>query len=135
MPRDTVDKDVKERVVEMALAQRPCASIKMDNGVFCDNGVFYNVIGKVRSDQISGQARALRDAASASVLWSSEIHLGDDNVFVEAFFSNAKVCPICVDFDLVYDDDTTCTNIFMLPVVVVLGRDCSEYVHVLTWAS
>ena len=66
-------------------------------------------------------------------MWSSEIHLGDDNVFVEAFFSNAKVCSMRVDFDLVYVDDTACTNIFMLPVVVVLGRDCSEHVHVLKW--
>ena len=54
-------------------------------------------------------------------MWSSEINLGDDNIFVETFFSNTKVCPICVDFDIVYVDDTACTNAFMLPVVVVLG--------------
>ena len=133
MPRDTIDDDVKERIVEMALARRPCAAIKMDNDVFCNKDVFYNVIRKARSDQISGQARALRDAAMASDLWSSEIHLGEHNTFVEAFFSNTNVCSRRVDFDLVYVDDTACTNIFMLPVIVVLGRDCSNNVHVLSW--
>ena len=94
---------------------------------------FFNVVRKVRSDQTSGQTRALRDAASVSDLWSSEIHLGEHNTFVEAFFSNTIVCSMHVDFDLVYVDDTACTNIFMLPVIVILGRDCSNLVHVLTW--
>ena len=121
MPRDTADKVVNDRFIEMALARRPCVAIKMENDVFCNKDVFYNLFRKVRSDQISGQARALRDAARASDLWSPEVRLGDDNVFVEAFFSNAKVCSMRVDFDLVYVDDTACANIFMLPVVVVLG--------------
>ena len=120
MPRDTIDTDVKGRIVEMALASRPCAAIKMDNDVFCNKDVFYNVIRKVRSDQISGPARALRDASSASDLWSSEIHLGEHNTFVEAFFSNTIVCSMHVDFDLVYVDDTACMNVFMLPVIVIL---------------
>ena len=74
----------------------------------------------MRSDQISGQARTLGDSASASDLWSSEIHLGEHNTFVEAFFSNSIVCSMHVDFDLVYVDDTACMNVFMLPVIVIL---------------
>ena len=49
------------------------------------------------------------------------------------FFSNSKICSMRVDFDLVYVDDAACTNIFMLPVVFVLGCHCSEHVHVHTW--
>ena len=96
----------------------------MEHDVFCNKDVFYNVVRKARADQLSDQARALRDAAGASRLWCSEVHLGEQNVFVEAFFSNAAIVSKNVDFDLVFVDDTACTNLFMLPVVVVLGRDC-----------
>ena len=80
---------------------------------------------------MSEQARSLRDAAALSDAWFSEMHLGANNVFVEAFFANAPIISKRVGFDLVYVDDTACTNAFMLPVVVVLGRDTSSSVHVL----
>ena len=82
----------------------------------------------------SEQTRALRDAASKSGVWSSTIHIADDNVFSEAFFVNAGVVAKRVDPDIVYVDDSVCVNAFILPVVVTLARDTSGTVHAIAWA-
>ena len=93
MPRDTLDKDVKQSIRQMTAERRPTASIKIAHNVLCNNDVFYNAVRRVRLELVSEQARALRDAAALSDAWFSEMHLGANNVFVEAFFANARSSP------------------------------------------
>ena len=81
----------------------------------------------------SEQCRALRNAACRSTLWSSQIHLTNDNVFIEAFFTNSALSPSCVDNDIVFIDDTSCANVFSLPLVSVLCRDHAQRVHSIAW--
>ena len=81
----------------------------------------------------SEQARALRDVAGTSTLWSSTIHITDNNAFGEAFFVNTVVVSKGIDMDVVYVDDTACANAFMLPVVVMLVRDASSNAHAVAW--
>ena len=53
--------------------------------VLCNKGVFQNAVRRARAAARSEQARSLRDAVRESNVWSSEIHLNAENVFVEAF--------------------------------------------------
>ena len=81
----------------------------------------------------SDQARALRDVAGRSTLWSSTIHITDNHTFSEAFFVNTVLVSKGLDMVVVYVDDTACVNCFMLPVVVMLTRDASSNVHAIAW--
>ena len=47
-----------------------------------------------------------------SDIWSSEIHLMEDNVFHEALFVNAVLLARRLNVTHVYMDDTSCTNTF-----------------------
>ena len=99
----------------------------------CNNDIFQNAVRGAHRRMNSEQARALRDTAAKSGVWSSTIHLADDNVFSEAFFVNAVVVTKRVDTDIVYVDDTACVNAFMLPVVVMLARDASNNTYSIAW--
>ena len=101
----------------------------------CNNDIFQNAVRGAHRRMNSEQARALRDTAAKSGVWSSTIHLADDNVFSEAFFVNAVVVTKRVDTDIVYVDDTACVNAFMLPVVVMLARDASNNTHSIAWGT
>ena len=57
----------------------------MGFNVLCNKGVFQNAVRRARAAARSEQARSLRDAVRESNMWSSEIHLNVENVFVEAF--------------------------------------------------
>ena len=105
----------------------------MQHNLLCNNDVFQNVVREAHRRINSGQARALRDAAAKSGVWSSTIHLTDNNVFSEAFFVNAVLVAKRVDLDIVYVDDTACVNAFMLPVVVMLARDAMNNTHSIAW--
>ena len=117
----------------MVAEKRPCSAIRMRNNLLCNNDVFQNAVRGAHRRMNSEQARALRDAAAKSGVWSSAIHLTDNNVFSEAFFVNAVVVAKRVDLDIVYVDDTACVNAFMLPVVVMLARDASNNTHSIAW--
>ena len=54
-------------------------------------------------------------------------------MFVEAFFANAVLASKHFPVDFVYLDDTSCANMFSLPLVCVLSRDASSNVHTLAW--
>ena len=79
------------------------------------------------------QARALRDAAMKSSVWSTQIHLAHDNALREAFFVNTALLSKCPDIAVVFMDDTSCTNAFLFPVVSLLCRDESDTVHTVAW--
>ena len=79
------------------------------------------------------QSRALRDAAALSDVWSSEIQLTEDNIFHEAFFVNSALVSARLRVDHVYIDDTSCTNVFNLPLVSILCRDDCGTLHCLAW--
>ena len=79
------------------------------------------------------QARALRDIVAVSTRWCLRINITDNNAFLEAFFVKAVLASKRVDMDVVYVDDTACTNAFMFPVVVMAVRDASHNVHAAAW--
>ena len=133
MPRKTFSEDMMEEIREMAMKKTPTEEIKMRVGAVCNGDVFQNALRGVRKDICSEQCRALRNAACGSGLWSSEIHLTRDNVFVEAFFTNTALSPSCIDNDIVFIDDTSCANVFSLPLVSVLCRDHAQRVHSIAW--
>ena len=79
------------------------------------------------------QSRALRDAAALSDVWSSEIQLTEDNIFQEAFFVNSALVSARLLVDHIYIDDTSCTNLFNLPLVSILCRDDCGTLHCVAW--
>ena len=60
----------------------------MKHDVLCSKHVFQNAVRNERAVARLDQARAIRDVANKSKIWSSVKHLNSDNVFVEAFFVN-----------------------------------------------
>ena len=117
----------------MVMEKQPCALVKMKNAVWCNNDIYQNVVREAHKRMNSEQARALRDVAGMSTLWSSTIHITDNHQFVEAFFVNMVVVSKRIDMDVVNVDDTACSNAFMLPVVVMLVRDASSNTHSVAW--
>ena len=61
--------------------------IKMTHNVLCRKDIFQNAVREARINAKADQARAVRDTVKKSAIWSSEMHLDADNVFVEAFLS------------------------------------------------
>ena len=133
MPRSTIPDDVAERIKEMTMKKTRTPEIKMAVGALCNRNVFQNALRGVRKDILSDQCRALRNETSVSNLWSTEIHLTHENVFVEAFFVNTALSPSCIDNNIAFIDDTTCANIFSLPLVSMLCRDPAQRVHAIAW--
>ena len=118
----------------MAARKVRTPEIKMAVGALCNGDVFQNVLRPVRATLGADQCRDLRNAASSSSLWSSSINLTRENVFVEAFFTNSAIVSKSFVVDFVYLDDTSCANVFSLPVVCVLCRDASSQIHTVTGA-
>ena len=110
-----------------------CGEIKMRHNVLCRKDVFQNAVRNTRALSKVDQARSLRNAVHESKVWSSEIHLNDDNVFIEAFFANSVLVSKRLQMGFVYVDDTACSNSFSLPVISVLCRDLSNTVHAAAW--
>ena len=89
MPRNAFDTGVLEQFNVMVSNGGSCYDIEMAHNVLCSKHVFQNAVRNVRADTRQDQARAIRDLAMTSRVWSSEIRLSADNVFVEAFFANS----------------------------------------------
>ena len=115
LPRNTLGADVRAAVHAMVLRNRPCAEIRRQHGILCNKNVLQNAMRSARKELVSEQSRSLRDAAASSQLWSTEIHLCEDNVFHEAFFVNAVLVSRRLDVVHVFMDDTSCTNHFSFP--------------------
>ena len=131
MPRNTFPDDILEKIRGMGAEKVQTAEIKLKMGVLCNRNVFQNALRGVRKDLCDDQCRDLRNTVSASDLWSSPINLTPDNVFLEAFFTNTALASKSLNVDIVYLDDTSCTNSFSLPLMAVLCRDASSRVHTL----
>ena len=134
MPRNTFDPSVLEQFNDMISSGRAGRDIEMSHNVLCSKHVFQNAVRNARAETRQDQARAVRDLARGSRVWSSEIHLSVDNVFVEAFFANAVLLARGLVVKFVYVDDTSCSNDFSLPLVSVLCRDLSDTIHSVAWA-
>ena len=133
LPRNTFRAETKAAIRNMVLQNHSSAEIRLKNNVLCNKDVFYNAVRMAREEKKEEQSRALRDAAAKSDIWSSEIHLMENNVFHEAFFVNAVLLARRLNVTNVYMDDTSCTNTFGLPVVSVLCRDDYDTVHCVAW--
>ena len=92
MPRNTFSSETKAAIRQMVLQNHTGAEIRRANGVLCNKDVLYDAVRGARAEMRAAQARALRDAAAASGVWSSEIHLTEDSVFAEAFPSSHSSC-------------------------------------------
>ena len=117
----------------MVAMKATTADIKMAHNVLCNKDVFQNAIREARANAKADQARAVRDAVKNSTVWSSEVHLNSNNMFVEAFFVNSVLLAKRLEVEFVYVDDTSCSNDFYLPVISVLCRDMSNTVHAVAW--
>ena len=117
----------------MVAMKATTAEIKMAHNVLCNKDVFQNAIREARANAKADQARAVRDAVKNSTVWSSEVHLNSNNMFVEAFFVNSVLLAKRLEVEFVYVDDTSCSNDFYLPVISVLCRDMSNTVHAVAW--
>ena len=133
MPRNTFSGETKAAIRQMVLQNHTGAEIRRANGVLCNKDVLYNAVRSAREEMRAEQSRALRDAAAASGIWSTEIHLTGDSVFSEAFFVNAVLAARRLRVAHVFMDDTSCTNTFGLPVASILCRDASDTVHCVAW--
>ena len=133
MPRNTFGGETKAAIRQMVLQNHTSSEIRRANGVLCNKDVFYNAVRSAREEKRAEQSRALRDAAAASTIWSTEIRLTEDSVFAEAFFVNAVLVARRLRVAHVFMDDTSCTNTFGLPVVSILCRDASDTVHCVAW--
>ena len=133
IPRNTFTNETKEAIRKMVFENRPCGEIRMKNDVLCNKDVLYNAMRGAREEMRTDQSRALRDAAASSDMWSSEIQLTEDKIFQEAFFVNAHLVSARLRIDHVYIDDTSCTNLFNLPLVSVLCRDDCGTLHCVAW--
>ena len=83
----------------MVLQNHTSAKIRRANGVLCNKDVLYNAVMSAREEKRAEQSRALRDAAAASGVWSSEIHLTEDSVFAEAFRHQEEAVEDCYGFN------------------------------------
>ena len=133
VPRNTFDAETKAMINNMVVQNKPSAEIRLTTGALCNKHVFQNALRQARSDIRADQSRALREAASQSAIWSSEIHLTGENAFFEAFFVNSVLLTKRLRVTHVFMDDTSCTNEFSLPVVAILCRDDSDTVHCIAW--
>ena len=115
VPRSTFSEQTLERFEEMARQNKTSAEIAMANDVFCDKHIFQNAMRPFRCEKRADQAREIRDAVRSSDLWNSEIHSANDNVFEAMFFVNWQLVAKGVQIDVVYVDDTSCTNVFHFP--------------------
>ena len=133
MPRGSFPPDVAETIREMASNKVRTPEIKMAVGALCNGDVFQNALRPVKATLGADQCRSLLNAAASSNIWTSTIHLTRDNVFVEAFFTNTALVSKSFVVDFVYLDDTSCANVFSLPIVCVLCRDASSRIHTVAW--
>ena len=88
MPRNTFNAAMIQEFNVMVSKGATCCDIVMKHDVLCSKHVFQNAVRNARAVARMDQARAIRDVANKSKMWSSVIHLNSDNVFVEAFFVN-----------------------------------------------
>ena len=133
VPRGILTAASKEAISEMAFQSVSTASIRLRNDILCSKNILQNALREPRSAMRAEQARALRDAAMKSSVWSTQIHLAHDNALREAFFVNTALLSKCPDIAVVFMDDTSCTNAFLFPVVSLLCRDESDTVHTVAW--
>ena len=133
MPRNTFTNQTKEAIHKMVLENRPCGEIRMKNDVLCNKDVLYNAMRGAREEMRTDQSRALRDAAASSEVWSSEMQLTEEKIFQEAFFVNSALVSARLRVDHIYIDDTSCTNLFNLPLVSILCRDDCGTLHCVAW--
>ena len=132
-PRNTFHASTIEQFSSLVSQNVTCGEIKMRFNVLCNKGVFQNAVRRARAAARSEQARSLRDAVRESNVWSSEIHLNAENVFVEAFFANSVLVAKKLSVTFVYVDDTACSNTFGLPVISMLCRDSLNAIHAVAW--
>ena len=105
----------------------------MKNDVLFNKHVFQNAVRSVRVDKKFDQTRELRDVASSSTLWNTELHLSHENVFEDMFFINRRLIAKRLNVDLVFVDDTSCTNQFSFPVISAICRSECGSVHTVAW--
>ena len=110
-----------------------CCDMVMKHDVLCNKHVFQNTVRNARAVARLDQARAIRDVANKSKMWSSVIHLNSNNVFIEAFFVNPVLVARKLEVDFVFVDDTSSSNDFCLSLISLLCRDLSNAVHSLAW--
>ena len=133
MPRATFSSATLARFAEAVEQNKTCAEIIMENNVLCNKHVFQNAVRSCRGDKKREQTRELRDAAHFSTLWNSELHLTSENVYEEMFFVNRHLISKGLSVDLVFVDDTSCTNTFSLPLISTLCRSECGSVHTVAW--
>ena len=133
MPRGTFTASTIARFQEMVQQHVPCAEIKMKNDVLCNKHVFQNSVRSIRMDKKIEQTRELRDVSYSSSLWNSELHLTQENIFEEMFLINRRLIAKRLKVDLVFVDDTACTNQFSFPVISTLCRSDCGSVHTVAW--
>ena len=133
VPRSTFSEQTLERFEEMVGQNKTSTEIAMANDVFCNKHIFQNAMRPFRCEKRADQAREIRDTIRSSNMWNSEIHLANDNVFEAMFFVNRQLVVKGVQIDVVYVDDTSCTNVFHFPLIAVLFRTDSGTVHNVAW--
>ena len=133
VPRGIFTAASKEAISSLAFQSASTASIPLRNDILCGKNILQNAFRESRSTMRAEQARALRDAAMKSSVWSTQIHLASDNALREAFFVSTELLSKCPDIAVVFMDDTSCTNAFLFPVVSLLCRDESDTVHTVAW--
>ena len=101
MPRNTFSGETNAAIRQVVLQNHTSAEIRRANGVLCNKDIFYNAVRSARKEMRAEQSRALRDAAAASGVWSTEIHLTEDSVFAEAL--NLRRGPFLWQFVCTFD--------------------------------
>ena len=115
MPRSTFSDATLQHIEAMIVTNKTCAEIRLENDILCNKFTYQSATRKYHQEKKAEQSRELRDFLPSSRLWNSEIRLSENNVFHEAFFSNAALVLSGVTVDFVYVDDTSCTNTFFVP--------------------
>ena len=106
MPRNVFNATTIQEFNVMVSKGATCCDIAMKYDVLCSKHVFQNAVRDARVNARMDQARAIRDVANKSNVWSSVIHLNSDNVFIEAFVVNSVLIARKLKVDFVFVDDT-----------------------------
>ena len=110
------------------------AKIRLDNKLTCSKDVLYGArrfeLKEIRNKEIEN----LLFEMSNSNNWSNQILLDEDNRFSGAYVFHDPILNCNYANDLCVVDDTSCTNYFGMPLLVMISEDQNAHNQVLSFA-
>lgn len=108
--------------------------IRMQNCLTCSKDVLYSARREALAQAKSQEMEKLLQEMRTWKNWENIIRVGEDRKFDGCYLFHIPVCHACYSKDICILDDTSCTNHFGLPLLVMASEDENARTQVMAYA-